>query len=541
MARFARRTFVLLVGAVFLCAAALWPRSYWTADVLLMPGPTAKLNGIASCRGRVVVFSSELLFDPRRQLGLQRVSFPAEQVLPIIDAAFNDGTTLRWSAGGFRLGRGTIDLDPSGLGPAFTAVAAPHGVIVLLTGVPSMLSLRNAVRHRRWARQGRCRACGYDLRFSPDRCPECGEPAPARAAGVSRAPVAAAVAATLPLLLMSLAAAAAAPAKPAAQEATEAWTYEKRIAELDLSHATLEEAFDRLRDLTHANIVVRWPAIESAGVSRSTVVRLRLWDVRLSTALNVVLDACGEQKGSVAWTEDEKIITVSTRDDINAITKTVVYDIRDLLTSIRASTLDAPEDERPTRDEAIDELTRLITECDDPDTWRDAGGSTGVLRELGGRLIITQVPANHEIIRRLLGDLRREFAKPLATMPATRPADEGHLPSGATRFYDVRDLLAAIRAANDGRPDAGSWFEAGAELVGYIVENVEPATWVDTGSSRSHVTIIGGRLVVTSRPEVHALIQRFLIEFRREMLGAGTKSSTSPSAPTRGAVPRAGG
>lgn len=31
---------------------------------------------------------------------------------------------------------------------------------------------RDGARHK----QGRCMHCGYDLRYSKDRCPECGEP-----------------------------------------------------------------------------------------------------------------------------------------------------------------------------------------------------------------------------------------------------------------------------------------------------------------------------------------------------------------------------
>jgi hypothetical protein len=42
--------------------------------------------------------------------------------------------------------------------------------------MPPLLWARGRLRRRRWRKQGRCRHCGYDLRGSPERCPECGKP-----------------------------------------------------------------------------------------------------------------------------------------------------------------------------------------------------------------------------------------------------------------------------------------------------------------------------------------------------------------------------
>ena len=62
-------------------------------------------------------------------------------------------------------------------GPAGTDVRVPAWLVALLTAaLPLAWYLRRRARLAReaLARAGHCALCGYDLRASPDRCPECG-------------------------------------------------------------------------------------------------------------------------------------------------------------------------------------------------------------------------------------------------------------------------------------------------------------------------------------------------------------------------------
>ena len=65
--------------------------------------------------------------------------------------------------------------------PSYVDVVVPQWLLVLLTLTPPAFRLGVTQRRRRnRLRQGRCLQCGYDLRATPDRCPECGT-IPARA------------------------------------------------------------------------------------------------------------------------------------------------------------------------------------------------------------------------------------------------------------------------------------------------------------------------------------------------------------------------
>jgi len=58
-------------------------------------------------------------------------------------------------------------------GPS-TLILFPIWMPTLLSGLPALLIEGRYLRHRRRLARGLCVSCGYDLRASPGRCPECG-------------------------------------------------------------------------------------------------------------------------------------------------------------------------------------------------------------------------------------------------------------------------------------------------------------------------------------------------------------------------------
>jgi hypothetical protein len=59
-------------------------------------------------------------------------------------------------------------------------IAAPFWFIFLLFLMPPLTLLRISMRQRYRMRFGLCVTCGYDLRASKERCPECGTPIPGK-------------------------------------------------------------------------------------------------------------------------------------------------------------------------------------------------------------------------------------------------------------------------------------------------------------------------------------------------------------------------
>jgi hypothetical protein len=191
MRRLARHLFTawcVLSLVLLVAVCVLWVRSGYTVDTARYASavdPVTSLQwrvGFYSVEGQVHVcrlFRERTIGPPEDVLGGGLDSYPfPESPRPFTGFAAGERRPL-----GFGLVR-KVTVDPA-TGPweqrwTHTAVSVPHWFLALVLLVsPIRWTLIRFVAWRR-RRAGRCEACGYDLRASGERCPECGATAGVR-------------------------------------------------------------------------------------------------------------------------------------------------------------------------------------------------------------------------------------------------------------------------------------------------------------------------------------------------------------------------
>ena len=185
MATLRRRLFAIvsvLSLILFLATVGLWVRSYWRADEYMHTrieayGPDRagwSVNWIlGSDTGAIYIArrvdtwggSSHSSSGVWNQYSSDPTVSTQQELIwngdpPVLCAD--------WSRGGFHWGRINT---ANGI---LTFAVVPHYALTLLTALPPAYLIRSVRRRRRRRKLGLCEHCGYELRASPERCPECG-------------------------------------------------------------------------------------------------------------------------------------------------------------------------------------------------------------------------------------------------------------------------------------------------------------------------------------------------------------------------------
>jgi hypothetical protein len=159
---------IFTAGAVIvsslLCTASLFlmVRTHFVSDEInVYRTSTQWVGSLLASSGRVYIVEqfAPSLPRPASPIGWSYVTYAADVNVDRSEQP-NDRFGFRW--GSWESG------GPSGMTIRFAGV--PLWFLVILFGAAPALRI---IRRRKYP-EGRCRNCGYDLRATPERCPECG-------------------------------------------------------------------------------------------------------------------------------------------------------------------------------------------------------------------------------------------------------------------------------------------------------------------------------------------------------------------------------
>jgi beta-lactamase regulating signal transducer with metallopeptidase domain len=188
-------------------------------------------------------------------------------------------------------------------------------------------------------------------------------------------------------------------AKPPATQPAEdddpasAALYNRVVPEISFEGVGLADVIAFLRDVSDANVFVNWKALEAASIDRNAPVTVQMKNVKFSKVLDTVLQSVGAGQTRLAYFFDNNVLTITTADDASKETVTRVYDLHDF----------APGDPKA----RYADLFKAIVDTCCPDSWKDNGGSVGVLREVDGLLVVVQTEENQRLVKELLAKMRK--------------------------------------------------------------------------------------------------------------------------------------
>jgi hypothetical protein len=190
---------------------------------------------------------------------------------------------------------------------------------------------------------------------------------------------------------------------------------EEKLKEIVSDQQGLEKVLNFLRDNMGANIFVNWTALRKSRSIATPSVSQPQGSVLPQSAHHRSLHRQHTQRTTHLHHRRRHHHHLHQRRPLLPKYQTVkVFDVRDLL--------QPPADNSKTRDQMATDLIDLIKSTIAPDSWREAGGTIGSIRELNGQLIINQTLDNQIAVYDMLQQTRAIRGLTPDTAAATRPA-----------------------------------------------------------------------------------------------------------------------
>lgn len=445
---------LLLLVAVLV----LWARSRRHSQIVGFHTPAGRLQAIASDRAGMLLFFSDVPFGREYGLSIETMSVPADDFQVLHDWVY-DQTREKWHFAGFHLASGKLDLTGN-LAPRYSALTLPYWALLLLLAPGPLAMFRRLIVRWRRSRRGQCLRCGYDLRHSPERCPECGTPSTAkgRAAEVVPSPAGSAVGPAVGLLLLF---GAAAGLVVLLLRGERAHTLNARsamaIAGLDgtvsefwVEHASVGDSIEFLRQRTGTKIDVDWKSLTDVDAD-TEISGVHLYNTPVCTVLDTLLSAGegGAFHDFQLWADGGAVKVAGT----SAVPRVVrVYPVGDLLRQATwyerytEKTTDPPAPAAATVSNALFQQVRTVPERRDclrvlvqdlvnPDEWTENGGSVGASAICSDRLVVAQTPQGHAAVAAALALLRSDGTQWRNDTPTSQPAAD---------HADLNSLIAEL-------------------------------------------------------------------------------------------------
>jgi hypothetical protein len=168
------------VVSLLLCVAAcvLWARSFVWYERVMWASPD-KYRRVQSLNGRLVFeLTTGYPLKNASSLTSERVNDDQKDIdwaVGLADGWQSNKDVVDWKLGSFAYAASSARYFPAQrIATRVRMLVIPYWAVVAATAILPSTALLRMMRRMTRRRRGLCRNCGYDLRASSERCPECG-------------------------------------------------------------------------------------------------------------------------------------------------------------------------------------------------------------------------------------------------------------------------------------------------------------------------------------------------------------------------------